>query len=268
MSNNCLKEYASNDCYVSEIKYIKNKLHTRYLIGISVGFIVLSILLVTKGDATFSSQLSMGSTISSIILSAIAIFMSISGENKMSGIQNQMIETSTKMSKVANQIENLNENMLDSLTEKLKVMDTLIEKMDGVKGDVNIVKETVNNMFKSFPDNIKANNKFSKEDLYKLYLCLMNSNWPKESKDTFRLVVLIFITSCKIRKKFSTELILKFTEDKGGEPWGYFYIGMLILFNVAGLKLNNDDMIEYIKEKIGYNDEEIEQMEEFVNSFV
>lgn len=265
MSGKCLKEYANNDCYISELKYEKSKLHIRYLLAIAIGLILLSVLIVTKGGVEFANQLSMGSTISSIILSAIAIFMSISGENKTSSIQNQMIETSTKMSKIVNQIENANEKTYNSVTEKLKAMDALVETLKGIGGDMKEVKGKLQDMSSVFV--AKANdekNYLNKENIYKLYLCFIGSQKEKTVK-LFRKTMLLLIILGEKKPQNAKDLYMDFLNKsikQDVERGAYF--GTFSLMGMAGFKVYNDEVRNYLKEKLAPSVEELKEIDEII----
>ena len=78
-----------NDCsckdyneFEIKLKCAKAKLHSRYIVCISIGILVW---LVATGEANtkeFSSWISFASTVASIILSVIAIIMSITEKEK------------------------------------------------------------------------------------------------------------------------------------------------------------------------------------------
>ena len=265
MSEKCLKEYANNDCYISELKYEKGKLHTRYLLAIAIGLIILSVLIATNGGTEFSNQLSMGSTISSIILSAIAIFMSISGENKMSGIQNQMIETSTKMSKIVNQIENANDKIVASISDKLEKMDVVVETLEGIGGDIREVKGKVQDISSLFSGETKeVRNRFKKEDIYKMYLCVMESKWENVRIQSFRKIVLLILITWENKDNFNDRLLNEFMKNHGGEKWKHVYLGMLSLLVMVGFN-KNKEFIDYFKMKIEPQTEEVEEIKELID---
>lgn len=78
--------------YEIKIKCIKTKLHARYLAAIAIGICIWQFAGTTDSDA-FIAQFSFASTIASIILSVLAIIMSITGEGKTEHIKDQLHES-------------------------------------------------------------------------------------------------------------------------------------------------------------------------------
>jgi Na+-transporting methylmalonyl-CoA/oxaloacetate decarboxylase gamma subunit len=89
-------------------------------IFIIIDLMVVSIWLFTStADDTFFSHFSFASTVASIILSILAIFMSVMGEVKTQVIRDR-IENETK--EITNLTERLEKRMIDVLT-KIKAID-------------------------------------------------------------------------------------------------------------------------------------------------
>lgn len=84
----------------------------------------------TANNSEFSDWLSFASTLTSIILSVIAIFMSISGESKTEGIRNQMEETAYRLDNAVDDVSNANEEIKSSIIELQKKIDSMSEKVD------------------------------------------------------------------------------------------------------------------------------------------
>ncbi len=126
----------------------------------------------------------MASTISSIILSAIAIFMSISGENKNSYIQNRILETTDEMSDVVEQIQELENNVSVVLNEKLNKLSDIKDELTGVKENVNSAKDKLDELLKvkaydavsKDKDIVSENQRLSDELVVEIY---KNLNFPK-----------------------------------------------------------------------------------------
>ena len=79
------------------------------------------IITSTYNQSVFVEQFSMASTITSIILSVIAIIMSITGEGKTEGIRNQMTETTQELRNTVNTVQEINNGVGESLRELQKV---------------------------------------------------------------------------------------------------------------------------------------------------
>ena len=101
----------------------------RFVIGFLVFVIVL--LLTTKATDQFVSEFSFAATISSIILSILAIFMSINGESKTQSIR-------TKIENEADDISNATDYMQ-------RVISELEKKVDSIKKDTNVIGNMLSN---------------------------------------------------------------------------------------------------------------------------
>lgn len=96
----------SNSCF-EKIKYEKRVLHGRYIAGISISISVFLIITKAYSSSELVQKLSMASTVASIILSVIAIIMSITGEGKTDAIKNQMIETTQELKRMVKKVQRI-----------------------------------------------------------------------------------------------------------------------------------------------------------------
>lgn len=124
------------------------KIHAKYISFISLAIVVWMIATGTANNTEFSTQLEFASTITSIILSVIAIFMSISGESKMDSIMYQMEDAVEELDKIVKNLEKENESSVESsrdLQESIRELDKkiagmpdrVIEKMENKFGISN-----------------------------------------------------------------------------------------------------------------------------------
>lgn len=160
--NNCLKEYQNNDCFQAELKYQKGKLHVTYIIIISTIFIIFSIAIIAGGDSLLSGQLSLASTVSSIILSAIAIFMSISGERKTDSIRDQLVETASKLDNTTNDVQKSNEKMLSNLMESIENVRNLHDRIVEIKTSMSSFENSLSATKELVESNFNQDNPTSK----------------------------------------------------------------------------------------------------------
>ena len=109
------------------------RLHIKYICFIASAVLIWLIATGTAKDAEFPNWVSFASTIASIILSVLAIIMSITGENKSEVARNQLEETSKKIDSAVESMKEINANTIDnisSMKETLKLLDEKIEDMD------------------------------------------------------------------------------------------------------------------------------------------
>lgn len=127
------------DEYELKLKCMRTKLHCRYIACIATGIVIWLITTGTSSNEKFPELISFASTITSIILSVIAIIMSITGESKTDAMRNQMERTTKKLEDTVDIVENANrENVgnIKELKENIKILEKKIENMPGMVTEV------------------------------------------------------------------------------------------------------------------------------------
>lgn len=120
--------------YEIRLKCVKAKLHSRYITCISIGILVWLVATGAANTKEFSAWISFASTVASIILSVIAILMSITGENKTDAMRNQMEDTAKKLEVAAKAIENANKDNQENIKELKENILLLQEKIELLQG--------------------------------------------------------------------------------------------------------------------------------------
>lgn len=110
--------------YEIKIKCIKTKLHAKYLAIIAIGISVWQFAGKTNSNV-FIAQVSFASTIASIILSVLAIIMSITGEGKTEHIKDQLQEAAKDINKTQKKISEINERIEKNLEYLNKEVENL-----------------------------------------------------------------------------------------------------------------------------------------------
>lgn len=106
------------------------KIHRNYVCCICVGIVVWLIATGTYADKEFTGLVSFASTITSIILSVIAIIMSITGESKTEMIKDQIEEATFRLDKAVDDISTANKEMKESLIDLQNKIDSIGDKVD------------------------------------------------------------------------------------------------------------------------------------------
>ncbi len=132
--------------YEIKLKCVKAKLHSRYIACISIGILVWIVATGEANTKEFSSWISFASTVASIILSVIAIIMSITGEGKTDAMREQMEETACKLDNVAN---NMSEETAKTNREISQLINQLGDQIKILQEKVDKVPEQVNNYSKT-----------------------------------------------------------------------------------------------------------------------
>ena len=114
-----IKEEAKKDGNSEPKIYSRNQLRIR--IGIVIIFALLLVILwlfTATQDPSFASHFSFASTVASIILSVLAIFISISGESKTQVIRDKIEKEADDLIRVSNKLE----EKISDLSEKFDVV--------------------------------------------------------------------------------------------------------------------------------------------------
>lgn len=124
--------------YELMLKTEKGKLHSRYIAIICISICVWLIASGSAKDDSFISQLSFASTVTSIILSVIAIILSITGESKTSMMQARMEDIVQNLETTAAQIadiSNSTEENMSSLRNGIADLDSKIKNLPDQIGE-------------------------------------------------------------------------------------------------------------------------------------
>lgn len=131
----------------------KLSLHLKYISGISFACICLVIILHCCQNTMFQNCISVSSTVTSIILSVVAIILSVTGERTTNEIRN----------KVADSVE-----QLEDCTEKSSLLtEELIKAVQQMNELYTNVNDNVSNIpqIKTALDNLLLQNRYDKEDI-------------------------------------------------------------------------------------------------------
>lgn len=121
----------------------KNRLHIKYIIAIAMIFCLGSIALSLYDKDIFVAQVSFAGTITSIVLSVIAIWMSISGERTTNDIKSRIMESTERLSKVTENVESLNNKNVTIMNTQLKELNNVKNKLEAIIHSVDNVGEQV-----------------------------------------------------------------------------------------------------------------------------
>ena len=144
-NNNCpCKDYTE---YEMRLKCVKTTLHSRYIACIAIGIVIWTLATGKANTSEFSSWISFASTIASIILSVVAIIMSITGEAKTDAIRNQMEEATYRLDKAVDNITAANKSIDKSINDLQRKIEIMSEKVDNFSKDNKVeheVKKEIN----------------------------------------------------------------------------------------------------------------------------
>ena len=242
-----------------KVTYEKGKLHIRYLLIIAVILAVIGISIALGGNSDALGQISMASTVSSIILSSIAIFMSISGENKLNHAQNTLLETSDRLSNITANIEQANSLLDGSIGQKLSKLDEISDRLERIGQSVdNVEKEMFSKTFNIQEDSTVN---ISNDVLWKLYDDLTNNY--SIGQETEKLMEYVVTVHSKNRT-FDFDNFSEYLEsvlDGNAFSIALTY-GILGVFIAVGI--TNEETTKYFEKRMVISEEKRKEIEKFL----
>lgn len=231
--------------------YERGKLHVRYLLIIACILAVISISIALGGNDSALGQISMASTVSSIILSAIAIFMSISGEDKLNYTHNKLLETSDRMSDITANIEKANNSLNSTINEKFLKMDDIFDRLERIGQSVdNMEKEVLN---KTLYINEGSSVKISNDTIWNVYYNMVSK--VKEDSiimDATKEEIAYVVICCSERGKLDYDNMEKYVKSVIADVDAFSLgsaFGVVCVF--ISLGITKIETAQYFKEKMG-----------------
>lgn len=122
--------------YQIKLKCVKTRLHSKYIASISIAICVWIFSGKTAWSEGFVAQMSFAGTITSIILSVLAIIMSISGENKTESIKDKLEDTVKELDVIIKKMENANDISIENTRELKENINELSQKMTHIPDEM------------------------------------------------------------------------------------------------------------------------------------
>ena len=105
------------------VRHDNLKLHFIYVVTICFIICIGTIIIAAYNQEAFVSQVSFAGTITSIVLSVIAIWLSISGERTTNDIRIKIAESTERLSDTTKNVETLNKNYENTMDTQLNCND-------------------------------------------------------------------------------------------------------------------------------------------------
>ena len=109
----------NNNSEINIVQYEKTILHAKYIVAIALVVCLGNLVIKTYCQKAFVDQVSFAGTVTSIVLSVIAIWMSISGERTTNDIKMKITESSERLSGTTKELEDLNKNHKETMQTQL-----------------------------------------------------------------------------------------------------------------------------------------------------
>lgn len=239
-------------------KYEKRKIHTIYLWIIAGILAVASITFVLGGNENALGQISMASSVSSIILSSIAIFMSISGENKLNYTHDKLVETSDRMSGITANIEQAN-NLLNDTVSRIAKIDDISDRLERIgKSVFNVEKEILGIDLRA---NEKSNVNITKDTLWQVYVIMSSCSNEVIRTTTMKLIEYFIVYYSSKLKKINIQNMVDYLSDGDLFDLGLCF-GILCVYRYIGII--KPETIKYFEQNIDLSQEKRDKIGEFL----
>lgn len=126
---------------------------------LAVAIMILCLISAGSSQSTFVDQFSFASTITSIVLSVIAIWMSITGERGTIEIKDKILHASERLEKTTSNVEKINSNYQKEISDQITSLEYIQKKLDeivlsftDVKDEMSLTKEQVNHVANKIDD--------------------------------------------------------------------------------------------------------------------
>lgn len=128
------------------LQHEKLKLHFIYVIIICFIICIGTIVIATYNQDAFVSQISFAGTITSIVLSVIAIWLSISGDRTTNDIRIKIAESTERLSSTTQNVETLNQKYEKTMDSQLDELRNVQKQLNELLNSVGDIKEHVHTM--------------------------------------------------------------------------------------------------------------------------
>lgn len=212
------------------------KIHRNYIAGL-LGFAIVMLISARYGEdgSKIFSYLSFGSTITSLVLSILAIFVTVQSSSDMNKQFEKIDKVSTTMSATSEQIEVTLNDLKEAKQDLQKTSNNITMQINNIVEQIDDklkerMKETETNISRNL-ENVMNENKSSENETY----IKNNFEPPREFKEAFLKITsangLLVLYACSLSKekklKFELSRLLQ-----GNEAYSF---GFLIALISSGL---------------------------------
>lgn len=244
----CYRGMETEECCRSKVEEaVKHRTYTIMLI-ISVVLMIIALTVKTSDNVEFVAQISFASTITSIILSVIAIWMSITGERSTSEIKNRVEAAADSLTKTTDASKKLSEQLESMLDDQSKKYDILLEKMQNSIDNSEGIKETLSKVTEEF-GKVSITQESRKKGIQSVNI-LSNVIDHIYSKKLIR-TLLDTVDYVMEKTPIPVDEVARFIRDRGGldEQMIGFVVGVTYACSKNGLLLVRDEYNE-MKENV------------------
>lgn len=238
------------------IKYVKLKLHLKYVIAICIIITMFTVVAATVTNDKFVDQISFASTITSIILSVIAIIVTLIGEMKSENTKDKLVSVSDNLSKFSETIESATDKLQDISDVNIKInkLDDIINRIDNVNNKVSETNSKMESLFLNDrnDDNLEGNQiEINYIEIYKEITATNDDEKNNSKKYAHKMICNIVYYYKRYLEQFDEVPEMNYVKeaakkvDKGIGSAFYVLWGMSFLF-FMGINRKNQEFGELI----------------------
>ncbi|MCI5872528.1 MAG: hypothetical protein PUJ55_12130 [Clostridiales bacterium] len=136
----------------AEYELAITKMRARYLGILALVVITWQVAIYCVSSEQFVDELSLAATVSSIILSVLAIIMSISGNKTMNEIEVRLGDTASKMNTSSNKATEINDSLIKNIAKQEDIFIKFEERLGTIIQKIDSVKESTDKFYNSRTD--------------------------------------------------------------------------------------------------------------------
>lgn len=238
----CYKCEGREDCCQKRVDEAVSHRTNFIILIIAVALIILALTVKTADSEIFSEQVSFASTVTSIVLSVIAIWMSITGERSTNAIKEKVSSSVDKLTETTNKSIDLSDDLKKTLDNQNSKYDEIIEKMEEVISNVEGMKESVvliNDSLLEYGNIAKSGDKYlDEESIEKMVNNTMNCSDENTNAVVSALLkkgMAFVYDQRKAKQKVLVRDLKKYLETLTTNENASFATGILVVFSKCGV---------------------------------
>lgn len=141
---NCYMGKEMKECCENRVHQALMRRTSIIILVIAVALLILSLTIKTSCNDVFVNQVSFASTVTSIVLSVIAIWMSISGERQANEIKDKVSIASDKLLETVSESKMITKALQDTLDSQNRIYSDLSKKMTHIGEAVDNIGKVFN----------------------------------------------------------------------------------------------------------------------------
>lgn len=235
----CYKGQDMAECCQQKVEEaVKHRTYV-FLLIISVALLIMALTIKTVSDDVFVDQVSFASTLTSIILSVIAIWMSITGERSANEIRNKVSSSVDELKETTEASQNLTADLRETLNNQNEAYDKLNQKLEAILEDLGAVKGTVSN-FGDLLSGIGAESMMGTQEneasSKKEYDVGMIENVLKDFEGTKHInTAFSLMDMLHERARVTIREAVDYAKKQGDAEFAYLLVGFVHVFSKCGL---------------------------------